>query len=331
MDLNPDQYFYPSPGFSPKPFPYGQQNLDDTVYPTGDHLKGQFIHFETGQWAGRIIRAELRELQHADRGRKYADVDRRTLDPPPVVALRLFELVQTGPNYEEVEISSYEDVETIGLLCAAELIPVSEEQISRRITTLNQNSQNCARGLVFSQPVYSDMSSQCYINDLPECPYMRDYEKSLPSIPASPPSYKYGPAVNVAQLTDRILVGSKVVQPYALNVDKQKTLLFVFSDLAVRKTGLFRLRYRCFDLFSKFFGSSDTIIQAEYYGGMFRIFSTKTFPGLQESTTLTKALSIQGVPLNVRYDGKRRTKRRRRSYSPQTNGDKKAQAYGIAL
>lgn len=44
--------------------------LDNRIYATGESLKGKAIYFHTGQWAGRVIRAELHELQHAELGRK---------------------------------------------------------------------------------------------------------------------------------------------------------------------------------------------------------------------------------------------------------------------
>jgi len=47
--------------------------------------------FTAGQFVGRTLRVELEELQKAESGRKYAKVDRRPLDPPPAVLLRLFE------------------------------------------------------------------------------------------------------------------------------------------------------------------------------------------------------------------------------------------------
>lgn len=52
--------------------------------------------------------------------------------------------------------------------------------------------------------------------------------------------------------------------------------------------GTFILRYRMFDLFSKSQQTGSLPVQAECYGGMFRIYSTKEFPGLQASTELTK-------------------------------------------
>lgn len=82
------------------------------------HLANQESHigdpilFSSGQFMGRKLRFELRELQKAESGRKkvwfinskysylilahrYAKVDRRPLDPPPAVHLRIFEVLNT--------------------------------------------------------------------------------------------------------------------------------------------------------------------------------------------------------------------------------------------
>ena len=58
----------------------------------------------------------------------------------------------------------------------------------------------------------------------------------------------------------------------------------------MRTEGTFILRYRVFNLFARVNGATDNIpILAECYGGPFRIYSTKEFPGLRPSTELTKA------------------------------------------
>jgi hypothetical protein len=67
--------------------------------------------------------------------------------------------------------------------------------------------------------------------------------------------------------------------------------------------GSFILRYRCFDLFSKVAGQDTTPVWAECYGGAFRVYSTKEFPGLRASTDLTKVrrwfrLPSAGIPNN---------------------------------
>ncbi|KAJ3850463.1 velvet factor-domain-containing protein [Lentinula lateritia] len=234
------------------------QALDNCVYPTGDHYKNEAIYFEGGRWEGKRVRAELHELQHANLGRKYAEVDRRSIDPPPVVLLRLFE--RTAPSqygFLENEISNYENIGTMGLLCAVDLIPVIKSGVQ-------------------------DFS----------------FTENVPV-----------PEPEIARLTMNVLIGSKVVQPHLIERHGRKNLMFVFSDLAVRNLGSFRLRYRFFDLFSTMPGK-DMTIQAECIGGTFEVFSTKDFPGLQVSTELTKELSAQGVPLNVR-NSERKTKKRK--------------------
>jgi hypothetical protein len=59
----------------------------------------------------------------------------------------------------------------------------------------------------------------------------------------------------------------------------------------VRNEGTFILRYRVFNIFAKVLGRTDSSVPvlAECYGGPFRIYSTKEFPGLRPSTDLTKA------------------------------------------
>ena len=60
------------------------------------------------------------------------------------------------------------------------------------------------------------------------------------------------------------------------------------QDLSVRLEGEFLLRYRVFDMFSKLQGTDDIPTFAECYGGRFRVYESRDFPGLQPSTDLTK-------------------------------------------
>jgi hypothetical protein len=56
----------------------------------------------------------------------------------------------------------------------------------------------------------------------------------------------------------------------------------------VRREGIFILRYRAFDIFSAIPGIPHAPVLAELYGGPFKVFSTRDFPGLEPSTDLTK-------------------------------------------
>ena len=65
-------------------------------------------------------------------------------------------------------------------------------------------------------------------------------------------------------------------------------MMSAFQDLAVKIEGSFILRYRVFDIYARTHRSDDLAITAETYGGTFRVYSTKEFPGLSASTELTK-------------------------------------------
>jgi hypothetical protein len=53
---------------------------------------------------------KLQEIQKADLGRKYARVDRRPLDPPPVVLLRMFHVHHPDSDQEMERELEYESV-----------------------------------------------------------------------------------------------------------------------------------------------------------------------------------------------------------------------------
>jgi len=48
------------------------------------------------------------------------------------------------------------------------------------------------------------------------------------------------------------------------------------------------LHFAMFDIFSGVSGIQDTPVVAESYGGPFKVYSTRDFPGLEPSTELTK-------------------------------------------
>ncbi|KAF8492459.1 velvet factor-domain-containing protein [Gautieria morchelliformis] len=89
-------------------------------------------------------------------------------------------------------------------------------------------------------------------------------------------------------------------------LDGDEVIFFVFSDLSVRTEGLFVLRYRMFDIFSRMEGSEDIHVLAQCYSGPFGIYSTTEFPGLRVSTELTKHLSRYGVRVNLRESERKR-------------------------
>ncbi|KAG6857501.1 hypothetical protein H0H87_002126 [Tephrocybe sp. NHM501043] len=327
--------------------------------PHGTDLIGQPILFAHGQFSGFTIRAELREVQQAQLGRKYARVDRRPLDPPPVIVLNLYKVYNAGTDQElEKELRDYELVQLLGLICTVDLFPIpsppkqtSKGELRRKARTMVPTHQ-----LMFTSsiPNFAASSSHGPINHSQQSsgfpqssrysssPSISDSMMVSPTQSTSSSLSGYGHHMTMPPDTPDIdpdivhyvgqhpikesskmtsaLVGATFVQPALIDYLGKKSIMFVFADLAVKTEGSFILRYRFFDLFSQPYNCGNLVVQAECYGGAFRVYSTKEFPGLQASTELTKQLARWGVRLNTRETERRRRKKgEARSSSRETN------------
>ncbi|KAJ2700810.1 hypothetical protein H4218_001798 [Coemansia sp. IMI 209128] len=105
--------------------------------------------------------------------------------------------------------------------------------------------------------------------------------------------------------TVRNLIGASVTTGAKLvDVDGSSGVFFVFPDLSIRKDGEYRFRFSFFDLKSD---TSDILnttaqIKARTFSEPFRVYSAKQFPGMIESTPLSKHFAKQGVKIPVRKE-----------------------------
>lgn len=344
--LQPHRYNRSPSALSPE----SQQSASNNdIHPHQSHgtdLIGRAVQFSTGQFAGQTIRMELQEIQKADLGRKYARVDRRPLDPPPVVLLRMFHVHHPGSNREMEKELNYDDVQVLGLLCTVDLFPVAVEPLSPGCATPDIHHKDslppAQQPFPSTSPSPSSSSAHSPTNQQHQYQYsppgyrfVSDTDISSTSrssgskapatysgyiLPSHSPSdvvHRFGayPITESSKQT-QALVGATFVQPALVDYQGTKSIVFVFADLAVKIEGTFILRYRVFDIFSRPYNqTNDLAITGECYGDMFRVYSTKEFPGLQASTELTKHLARWGVRLNIRETERRRRKRNERSAS----------------
>ncbi|CCM02856.1 uncharacterized protein FIBRA_04968 [Fibroporia radiculosa] len=333
---------------------------DFHIQPIDSLLIGRPVSFVAGQFAGLTLRAELIELQQAELGRKYARKDRRPFDPPPVVQLKLYRVLNIGTaNEKEEEILDYSRMQSLGFLCHVDLFPVALTDIdSQRLdvppyvgppTTLHPSAHHGTRTssqsplrndsrnaeMIAMRPSNSPTSHSAYSVPSP-APFLtrtlpfdpvRAAHSSHSSEPVSSASGSdmqlsrtYGPEEEVVAYINNqpilessneteLLVGATFVSPTCLDYNGRKVLMFIFSDLAVRAEGLFMLRYRAFDILSNAFGHVAVPVLAQCFGGVFKIYSSKEFPGLPASTDLTKYISRFGVRLNSREQERKRRKK----------------------
>nr|CAG8616859.1 4406_t:CDS:2 [Entrophospora candida] len=104
--------------------------------------------------------------------------------------------------------------------------------------------------------------------------------------------------------TTRVLMGSLVSSPAILkNTLGQQGCYFCFPDLSIRTEGKYTLRFSLMKL-----GSEDRLIDtkteiiATVFSEPFTVYSAKKFPGMTESTELSKAFAKQGLKIPIRND-----------------------------
>jgi Velvet factor len=125
----------------------------------------------------------------------------------------------------------------------------------------------------------------------------------------------------------RNLIGTLAGTAAKLRDLKNETgVWFVFQDLSIRTEGDFRLKFSFFDIGNTNFDSNESSttslallapMLACSYSDPFHVYSAKKFPGVIESTALSKEFSLQGVKIPIRKgdakDGQKSGGKRKRS------------------
>ncbi|CAG8448781.1 1055_t:CDS:2 [Scutellospora calospora] len=144
----------------------------------------------------------------------------------------------------------------------------------------------------------------------------RREERSLVINPSSiPVEQSSGPSSGImtlnAPLSTRNLMGHCTSSAYLLNDHtNQLGIFFIFQDLSVRTEGSFTLKFSFCDVRELMqqsqngFTSTDIHgnVAAEVYSSSFRVYSAKKFPGMTESTALSKAFATQGIKIPIRKE-----------------------------
>ncbi|CDH55318.1 velvet factor [Lichtheimia corymbifera JMRC:FSU:9682] len=102
----------------------------------------------------------------------------------------------------------------------------------------------------------------------------------------------------------RVLMGSLVSSPSLLkDPSGEQGLYFAFPDLSIRTEGRYTLRFSLMKLASSDFQTdAKSRIIAQVFSDPFTVYSAKKFPGMTESTELSKAFAKQGLKIPIRND-----------------------------
>ncbi|KAF9814664.1 hypothetical protein IEO21_04959 [Rhodonia placenta] len=317
------------------------------VQPVPSSTIGLPVSFVAGPLAGMTLRAELEEVQSAKMGRKYGHKDRRALDPPPVVLMKLYRRVGYGVNTRaEEEIADYGSFNNVGLVCQADLFPIPDTISAGIPAGQGASPVSNPHQHVILPPVYNrspafphapgsmpGFGSSPFVIPSPPAQIFRPVYTYPPplrltvapttsqqpyassySFPESPTrsdvvAYYGGHALSESSKCTQLLAGTITVAAICIDYKGKKSLMFIFSDLAVRSEGTYMLRYSAYDIFSHVRDTQGHPALAQCFGGPFHIYATKDFPGLHASTDLTKHLSFYGMRLHAREhqrEGKKR-------------------------
>ena len=123
------------------------------------------------------------------------------------------------------------------------------------------------------------------------------------SIPT--PISMYSHASAVMSLNDpvkaRNLVGVTSSSGYLLRDEhNEHGVFFIFHELSVRTEGRFRLKFMFLELPQIGMENTHTHVLADVFSDVFEVYSAKNFPGMTESTKLSKALARQGIKISIR-------------------------------
>ncbi|KAI9765568.1 MAG: hypothetical protein M1840_007257 [Geoglossum simile] len=94
------------------------------------------------------------------------------------------------------------------------------------------------------------------------------------------------------------LAGTLVSSLHRLkDVDNSDGGFFVFGDLSVKLEGDYRLRFSLFEMLK-----NEVVHIKSIVSGRFTVYATKNFPGMSESTFLSRSFGDQGVRLRIRKE-----------------------------
>ncbi|KAI8916929.1 velvet factor [Powellomyces hirtus] len=295
-----------------------------------------------GEYEGGQFRIVLRQQPQRARMCGFSDIkDRRLVDPPPVIQLILQDRKgnQVLPKPEETShwichaslfSANREEERNVvvkpsrrsgsGALHETALTPASAESDKAKgsqARMLSSPSSSIAPAKVERKsfrPWCSDESSVAAL------PLVLPNGSVPPSLRSGPPSAntKSGtqslpePLVQSASALARsrplpdpsrciqTLVGATVASCETLrDVDGREGMFFVYNDLSVRPQGSYRLKFLVVHLN---FEATMAEVKAAVITDVFEVSPPKSFPGMTESTSLSKCFARQGVPIHIRKD-----------------------------
>lgn len=121
-----------------------------------------------------------------------------------------------------------------------------------------------------------------------------------------PPQQQQPPQQTPSGMFTRNLIGSLSASAFKLtDTDNKIGVWFILQDLSVRTEGSFRLKMNFVNVGrgdGAGLNTGSAPVLASAFSEVFHVFSAKKFPGVIESTNLSKCFATQGIKIPIRRD-----------------------------
>ncbi|KAH8704182.1 velvet factor-domain-containing protein [Talaromyces proteolyticus] len=257
----------------------------------------QFPRDSSGQ--SSRFRLHIRQQPIATRACAAGEKDRRPIDPPPILQMLLVDFnPESEDDRELIQNSRY----TVACLLYAvdKPGPNGEENLihsshmpENRKHRENYESRNMTSDNIAGEPPRSVqvLSGKTFVS-----PFYAPIEPDPETAPGHPVSHNARTVRSMAEISH------------------MPATFFIFADLSVRTAGVYRLKFRLMDWGMTFESGKAQPILSEIFSDPFRVYSSKDFPGMRESSALTWNLRQMGVlelkPREGKGKGKGKAKRK---------------------
>ncbi|KAF1987750.1 hypothetical protein K402DRAFT_329854 [Aulographum hederae CBS 113979] len=279
-----------------------------------------------------MFRLEVHQQPIRARMCGFGDKDRRPITPPPCIKLLVFDnATQKEVDYNAVESTYFvltvdlwndegnQEVNLVRHSSTSPAVSISnattgpyppnpERPMNMALVQQAYGQYGQSQGMAIAGGYYTPASSAPqsaypYPNPSMGNPVMQPSYTAQPHIPQNI-SFPTHPA---SGMFTRNLIGSLSVNAFKLiDTESKVGFWFVLQDLSVRTEGLFRLKMNFVDVGApdgNGLNKAHAPVLATVFSDKFQVYSAKKFPGVIESTPLSKAFAQQGIKIPIRKDG----------------------------
>ncbi|USW57474.1 Putative velvet factor [Septoria linicola] len=327
----------PSSANSMQPVPYGMQAPPPPMQPPQQSSlppqparasttlpNGEKKMSSTSEREG--LRYSLQVVQQPQRARMcgFGDKDRRPITPPPCVRLVI---VDTSTGKEVQPDDGMLGDPSFYILQVDLWAETADREANVVRASSNSPAVSISSATTTSYPPpaepqrhYETHSQVLYVGQdgIPVYTQIPAYAAPNMARPGYPSGMFYGnmgqpigyapPPQQSSAMYTRNLIGSLTVNAARLNDNEGKQgFWFVLQDLSVRTEGFFRLRMSFIDISNRGapgVNKGSAPVLAWTFSDKFQVYSAKKFPGVIESTPLSKCFAGQGIKIPIRKDNK---------------------------